>query len=94
MNLRHPQRLPAGSAAPPACRHCGGPAVTGEGAAVCKECIYRYGSVAAHPERLSQGEAAMLLEAHGDRVSLAYVAARGQRGRLVWVWRETLGEWR
>jgi hypothetical protein len=57
-------------------------------------CVLRFGAVAGHPERLTQGEAAMLLEAHGDRVSLAYVSVFGHRGRLVWAWRETLGEYR
>ena len=88
----HPEFLPndaAGNyvreAAPPACRHCGAPAITGEGAEVCRPCVLRFGSVAAHPERLTQGEALMLIEAHGDRVFLGLCIAHG---RLEWRWKE------
>jgi hypothetical protein len=67
----------------PACRHCGNPAIAGEGADVCLACVLRYGVIAEHPERLTQGEGRLLLETSGDVVRLVQCFC----GRLEWRWK-------
>lgn len=52
----------------PGCSH---PRIAGDGPGTpCHCCLLRFGMAAAKPELLSDGEALMLLEAHGDAVEL------------------------
>lgn len=70
---------------PPRCPTpgCDRPAITGDGPdSPCWACLFRFGDAAARPDSLSDGEIALLLEAHGDVVELVQVA-RVQR----WGWR-------
>lgn len=67
------------------CRHCGLPALAGDGAAVCLACVYRLGDAARDPERLTDGERALLAEAHGDVVRLVRVDV-GATSYPCWYW--------
>lgn len=75
----------AGRAGPPApgCKHCGGPSIAGEGAAVCRVCVRRFGAAAGFPALQTPGVLRMLAEAHGDVVELVMPRTDG---RAHWNW--------
>jgi hypothetical protein len=69
---RRPVPIPPSGPAAPRCRNCGDDRrliVEGE-LAVCWRCLYQLAGAAAHPERLTESERELLLEAHGDVVEL------------------------
>lgn len=70
-----------------ACSKCDGrsgqPPIEGDGPPICLPCIYRNARAAADPTWLTDGEARMLVEAHGDVVRLVRVS--GPYGSY-WKW--------
>lgn len=91
------------SAPPTRCARCGGTRhlIADDGTTVCRACVMRYADIVRRPERLTQGEARLLTEAHGDVAALgldACVHGLGSSGVLAWwhyvlTWRWVASGW-
>jgi hypothetical protein len=61
--------------------------IEGDGVLICLGCLWQNGRAAADPSSLTEGEASMLAEAHGDVVQLVWIDLP-TGGFRRWWWKE------